>query len=63
MDNYSIELLKEAGYSSEQLANMTSSQIRNLALEVEMELEQLGKDYEDRFAGFGDLTDVSYISK
>ena len=42
MNNYAIDLLKEAGYSSAQIANMTPSQIRNLALEVEMELAQLG---------------------
>lgn len=42
MNNYAIELLKEAGYSSDHIANMTQSQIRNLALEVEMELTQLG---------------------
>lgn len=41
MNNYAISLLKDAGYSSDQIANMNQSQIRNLALEIEMELEQL----------------------
>lgn len=44
MNNYAISLLKDAGYSSSQIANMTQSQIRNLALEIEMELEMLEKE-------------------
>jgi len=45
MNNYAIQLLQEAGYSSAQIASMTQHQIRNLALEVEMELEQLEQEF------------------
>jgi len=41
MNNYAIELLKEAGYSMVEIMAMTESQRRNLALEIEAELERI----------------------
>jgi len=40
MNQYAINLLKEAGYSQATIDQMNPSQIRNLALEIEAELEQ-----------------------
>jgi hypothetical protein len=39
MNQYAINLLKDAGYSQDVIDRMTPSQVRNLALEIEMELE------------------------
>jgi len=41
MNNYAIELLKDAGYSMVEIMEMTESQRRNLALEIEAELERI----------------------
>ena len=41
MNQYAINLLKEAGYSQTTIDQMNPSQIRNLALEIEAELEQI----------------------
>lgn len=41
MNNYAIELLKDAGYTMVQIMAMTESQRRNLALEIEAELERI----------------------
>lgn len=39
MNQYAINLLKDAGYSQSEIDHMTPGQVRNLALEIEMELE------------------------
>jgi len=39
MNQYAINLLKDAGYSQSEIDRMSPSQVRNLALEIEMELE------------------------
>ena len=45
MNNYEIELLKEAGYSDLEISEMTPHRRRNLALEIEMELEKINNFY------------------
>lgn len=44
MNQYAINLLKEAGYSQAEIDQMTPHRVRNLALEIEMELEMLEKE-------------------
>lgn len=40
MNQYAINLLKEAGYSQTEIDQMTPHRVRNLAIEIEMELER-----------------------
>ena len=39
--NYEIRLLKTAGYTDKEISNMSQHVRRNLALEIEMELERM----------------------
>jgi hypothetical protein len=39
--NYETELLKAAGYTDQEIAAMSQNRKRNLALEIEMELEAI----------------------
>jgi hypothetical protein len=41
MNQYAINLLKDAGYSQSEIDQMTPHRVRNLALEIEAELENL----------------------
>ena len=41
INNYETELLIEAGYSTKEIEAMSPSRKRNLALEIEMELEAI----------------------
>jgi hypothetical protein len=41
--NYEIELLQTAGYTADEINNMSQHRRRNLALEIEMELEAIGE--------------------
>jgi len=41
MNQYAINLLKDAGYSQSEIDQMTPHRVRNLALEIEAELERI----------------------
>lgn len=41
INNYENELLLSAGYSAQEITAMTISQKRNLALEIEQEIEAI----------------------
>lgn len=43
INNYENELLLAAGYSKQEIADMSQHRRRNLALEIEMELEAAGE--------------------
>ena len=45
MNNYEIELLKDGGYTDLEISEMTPHRRRNLALEIEMELEKINIFY------------------
>lgn len=44
MNNYEIALLRECGYSDEQIAQMTPNQIRNLALDCQAAMDEYYED-------------------